>query len=112
MSDSNRNGLFLGIVFVLLGLGFLLNNFGLLPSGFDWWPLFVMGAGLWMVGQAVAQRDGGGLTGGIVVLALGAFWLLQNYGRADDRLFLPVLLIALGVGLLLRNFLPTRRGRA
>jgi len=109
MSDSNRGGLFWGILFVLLGLGFLLNNFGLLPSGFNAWPLFVMGAGLWMVGQAVVRRDGGGLTGGIVVLALGTFWLLQNYGRADDRLFLPILLIALGVGLLMRNLLPARR---
>jgi hypothetical protein len=44
------------------------------------------------------------------VLALGAFWLLENYGRVNGRMFLPVLLIALGTGLLLRNFFWSRAG--
>jgi hypothetical protein len=48
--------------------------------------------------------------GGVVVLALGAFWLLESYGRVNGRMFLPVLLIALGTGLLLRNFFWRRAG--
>jgi hypothetical protein len=43
-----------------------------------------------------------------VVLALGMFWLLENYGRVSSQMFLPVLLIALGLGLLLRNLFQSR----
>jgi hypothetical protein len=101
--------MFWGVLLIVLGLGFLLNNFNLVPQGiFSLWPLLVIGAGVWMVGEAAARRGGGGVVGGVVVLALGMFWLLQNYGRADDRMFLPVVLIALGAGLLLRTLLPGR----
>ena len=101
---TSRSGLFWGALLIVLGLGFLLHNFNLVPEGvFSLWPLLVAGAGVWMLGQAVTRREGRGLTGGVVVLALGVFWLLENYGRVDNRMFLPVLLIALGAGLLLRS---------
>ncbi|MGH2522343.1 MAG: LiaI-LiaF-like domain-containing protein [Anaerolineales bacterium] len=109
MSGSSRSSLIWGVLLVILGLGFLLNNFGLVPKGIaSLWPLLVIGVGLWMLGRAVARRAGEELVGGIMMLALGAFWLLQNYGRVDNRSFLPVLLIALGVGALLRNVISVR----
>ncbi|MBF8283360.1 MAG: hypothetical protein HW378_2275 [Anaerolineales bacterium] len=102
--------LFWGVSLIVLGLGFLLHNFNLVPEGlFSLWPLIVIGAGVWLLGEA-ARRGGRGLVGGVVVLALGAFWLLENYGRVNGRMFLPVLLIALGTGLLLRNFFWSRAG--
>ena len=103
MSVSRRSGLFWGALLIVLGLGFLLHNFDLVPEGvFSLWPLLVVAAGMWMLGQAAMRWEGRGLTGGVVVLVLGVFWLLENYGRVDNRTFLPVLLIALGAGLLLR----------
>lgn len=108
MSTSNRSAVLWGVLLIVLGLGFLLNNFNLVPESiFSLWPLVVIGAGLWLVGEA-ARRRGRGLAGGFVVLALGVFWLLENYGRVSGRMFLPVLLIALGAGLLLRNFFWSR----
>jgi hypothetical protein len=55
---------------------------------------------LWRAGQ---RQRGGGLVGGVLVVTLGGFWLLQNFDRVSNRLFLPVVLIALGVGLVLRT---------
>ena len=111
MSASRRSGLFWGSLLIVLGLGFLLDNFNLVPEGiFSLWPLLVIGAGVWLLGQAVTSGEGRGLTGGVVVLALGTFWLLENYGRVTNQMFLPVLLIALGLGLLLRYFFAGRSG--
>jgi len=104
-STSNRSALWWGGGLVVLGLVFLLNNFNLLPANvFGLWPVLIIGAGLWLVVQAVTRRSGGSLMPGIVLLALGGFWLLENFDRADGRLFLPVLLIAIGVGQLARYF--------
>jgi hypothetical protein len=109
LSRANRGALLWGVLLVLLGLVFLLNNFHLVPQSlWQWWPLPVVGAGLLLVGRGAARRQGAGLVAGTVLTCLGAFWLLANLGRADERLFIPVLLIALGVGLLLRNLFPAR----
>ncbi len=101
---TRYSGLFWGALLIIAGLGFLLHNFNLVPEGvFSLWPLLVVGAGIWILGQVAMRREGRGLAGGIVVLTLGVFWLLENFGRVDDRMFLPILLIALGGGLLLRT---------
>jgi hypothetical protein len=110
MTTVNRSALLWGPLLIVLGIGFLLNNFNLIPHDvFALWPLLVIGAGIWMLGGAVTRRRGRGLVGGTLVLALGLFWLLQNYGKVNDQMFLPVLLIGLGVGLLLRSLYAARR---
>jgi len=110
MSRANRSALFWGALLILLGLVFLLNNFNLVPAGLvQWWPVLILGAGILLLGRGLAERQGGGLVAGTVLAALGGFWLLDNLGRMDERLFVPVILIALGVGLLLRSLLAGRR---
>ncbi len=107
MTKPNRTALFWGFALILAGLIFLLNNFNLIPGSlFNWWPVLVLGAGLWMLIQAVARRSQG-LVGGVVLTSLGAFWLLDNLNLVDGGAFVPVLLIALGAGLLLRSALRT-----
>jgi hypothetical protein len=109
MPTPNRSVLFWGTVLILAGLVFLLGNFNLVPGQvLDWWPILVLGAGLWLLAQALTQRRAGGLTGGLLLAALGGYWLARNLGWADDGLFLPVLLIALGAGMLLRTFMRER----
>jgi hypothetical protein len=106
MPASNRNALFWGILLVVAGLLFLLDNFGAIPGQvMDWWPILVLGAGLWLLVRAFGRRRGGGLVGGVLLVGLGGFWLARNLGWVGDGLFLPVLLIALGTGTLLRGFL-------
>jgi hypothetical protein len=106
MPASNRSSFLWGILLILAGLVFLLVNFDAIPSQvLDWWPLLVIGAGVWLLARALARRRGGGLVGGVLLLALGGYWLARNLGLVGDGLFLPVLLIALGAGTLLRGFL-------
>jgi Domain of unknown function (DUF5668) len=109
MSRANRGGLFWGALLTLLGLIFLLNNFNLMPAHLiEWWPILVLLGGVWLFSQGLAQRRGGELIGGTVLLATGGFWLLVNFGWMDQRLFGPVLLIALGLGILVRSLLQRR----
>lgn len=110
MSRANRGTLFWGSFLTILGLVLLLNNYHLVPETLiQWWPVLVLGVGLWLLGRGLAERRGASLVAGTVVGALGGFWLLDNLGRMDERLFVPVLLISLGVGLLLRSLLAGRR---
>ena len=110
MSRANRSGLFWGTLLVLLGLVFLLNNFHVVPANLlQWWPVLVLGAGLLLFGRGLVERRGGGLIAGTVLASLGGFWLLDNLGRMDERLFIPILLIALGMGLLFRTLLTANR---
>jgi hypothetical protein len=110
MSRANRGGLFWGTLLVLLGLVFLLNNFHLVPANLlQWWPVLVLGAALLLFARGLVERQGGGLIAGTVLAALGGFWLLDNLGHIDERLFVPILLIALGVGLLFRSLLAANR---
>ncbi len=104
MRASNTTALVFGLILIVLGIGFLLNSFNLIPANWlQLWPVLVMAAGGWLLAQGVRRRGGGGLVGGVVLLALGGLWLLQNFGQVDDRLLAPVLLIAIGAGLLLRS---------
>jgi hypothetical protein len=94
------------VVLIVLGAAFLLQNFNLVPAGYlQWWPVLVVAAGLWLLARGFTERRGGALIGGALVSTMGAFWLLDNLGRVDGRAFAPVLLIALGAGLLLRTLL-------
>jgi len=110
MSRASRGTLFWGALLTLLGLIFLLNNFNVVPANlWQWWPGFVLGAGALVLARGFVQRRGSGLVAGTVLVALGGFWLLDNLGRMDERLFMPILLMALGMGLVLRSLLATSR---
>lgn len=107
MNESRRGALIGGIVLIVLGALFLLDNLSLIPGGItDWWPILVVGAGLWLLAQAIRRRRSGGLVGGTLLVGLGGYLLANNLGLVGEGLFLPVLLIALGAGLLLRVLLP------
>lgn len=105
--NSRRSTLAAGVTLVVAGLVFLLNGLGLFPSElFDWWPLLVISAGLWMLATAATRRRTG-LVAGVVLSGLGVYWLLDNLGLVAGELFMPVLLVSLGAGLVLRNVLGT-----
>lgn len=109
MTESRRTALIGGIILILLGLVFLLENFNIVPGSItDWWPVVVIGAGVWLLAQSFRRGRQGGLVGGALLLGLGTYWLLDNLGRVNTDLFLPVLLISLGAGLLLRVFVRER----
>lgn len=110
MLRSRRWTAFWGVVLILVGVAFLLQAFNVVPASLTrWWPILVIGAGAWLLARGVSERRGGALIGGTLVSTMGVFWLLQNLERVDERVFAPVILIALGAGLLLRTLLGADR---
>jgi hypothetical protein len=104
--------LFWGLLLLGAGILMILINLDLIPQSIaDLWPIPVVLVGIWLIIIAVRRPRARGLTAGIVVTAVGAFWLAESFNWIGDDLFLPVLLISLGLGILVRGLL-FRRGPA
>jgi hypothetical protein len=96
---------------VLIGLGaiFMLRNFGLIRSNFNWWAVFIFMPGLFMIYRAYrAYMDGGEqFTPVVSGLLLGAFWPLFIGAiflfNLDWGMMWPVILIFIGLSALLRR---------
>lgn len=96
--------LFWGLLLLGAGSLMILDNLELIPQSVaDLWPVPVVLLGLWLILVAARRPRGRGLTAGIVVTAVGAFWLAESLNWIGEDLFLPVLLISLGLGILLRG---------
>lgn len=104
--------LFWGLLLLGAGALMILINLDLIPQSIaDLWPIPVLLVGLWLILVAARRPRARGLTAGIVVTAVGAFWLAESLNWIGEDLFLPVLLISLGLGILLRGLF-FRRGSA
>jgi hypothetical protein len=98
--------LFWGLLLLAAGVFLLLVNLDLIPQSIaDLWPVPVILAGFWLLAAASRRRRGRGLTAGIVVTAVGLFWLAESLHWVTEDLFLPVLLISFGLGILLRGLI-------
>jgi hypothetical protein len=105
MSPTNRSTLFFGLALLIVGVLLLLNNIGLIPPEVGrLWPVLLIGIGAWVFGSALVRRRGGGLMGGVILLTAGIFLLLQNFELVRASALGPVMLMAVGAGLLLRGF--------
>ena len=99
----------LGVLLILLGVLIILTNVGVLDLGLwqifvTYWPLLLIGAGLYNLLTNPAGRFGG-----LIVLLMGSLFLARNLDQLnvfDYISFWPLVLIFIGVWLLLRG----RRG--
>ena len=100
-----------GVVLIVLGVVFLLQNTGA-SSLENWWALFILIPALGAFGRARSNyQDAGGrltaavrsaLMGGVVLTLVSAAFLFNlNWG-----LLAPVLILLVGVGLLINALLP------
>jgi LiaF transmembrane domain len=100
-----------GVILIGLGVIFLLQNFGVVDAGRpgDWWPVVVIGFG---VSSLIAPKDPGDAATGVAVAALGAFFLLRNFGVIDWRFqdVWPAFLVLAGISLIARS-VAERRSR-
>ncbi len=107
-----RGGSYLfALALIALGVFLLLRNIDVIPGDVSVWPFVLIAVGVvLLVGRLLSRwPHQGGFLVPVVLLTLGVFFLLQEteaVGR--DVSVLPVVLIAIGAGLLL-DALPIRR---
>lgn len=102
MTDDGirRNGprLFLGLIVIAVGVLFTLDKLGYVNAGelWEYWPVFLIAIGL---GRVVQPRATHGRGFGVVLIVIGAWFLLSNLDVIDYRIgdFWPVLLVVFGL---------------
>lgn len=111
VSSPRANGrLVTGMIFVALGMLFLLDNFGLVAAGdvLRFWPLVLIALGLTRLFKPCRPEQ---RVGGVVLLFLGSAFLLEALHVPWFRIHLvwPALLVVIGGNLL---WLALRSGKA
>jgi len=105
MSPNGRASgqLIAGIILISLGALFLLDRFYAFRFGHFfgvWWPALLIFLGVWKL----VERQGRRMAGPLVLITIGAIFLVDNLNLIwwwrFDRLW-PLILIAVGVGLML-----------
>mgnify|MGYP000867893863 FL=1 len=87
---SNR--VLLGILLVLLGIAFILNDYFGIFSGFSaWWPILVI-----LIGVIQIVRRSASLVTSLAIIAAGAVFLVRNLGLIPGEIVFPIILILAG----------------
>jgi predicted membrane protein len=102
---SGPGGIIVGTTILLVGVLFLLENFGLVHAARVWqyWPVLVMA---WGVAGATHSRNAGGRVWGVLVAIAGAVLLLGNLKIINENVWKvvwPLFLIGIGLILLIRT---------
>jgi hypothetical protein len=97
-------GLLAGAILAGIGVLLLLQNLGIIVVDdlWDYWPVILIVVG---VSRAASAWDFGGRLWGAIVAFVGAVFLVRNLGLIHGSVwnfFWPVILIAIGLGLLAR----------
>lgn len=106
MQRHSSGRIFWGLMLILLGVLFLLDQMGQLDFGnliSRWWPLILVAAGLWQL----ISSDFRELAGGLFLIALGVIFQLAKLeilGRSAWHYIWPALIIGLGLWVLLGAF--------
>jgi hypothetical protein len=111
-ADRQAGGLgwIAGVVFIAIGILYLLQEFDFLPTFNNWWALFLLLPGVGVLSAAVGayRRNGGRWTaevtglvlGGLLFVLMTAVFLFElNYNW-----FVPLVLIGAGLLMLFRPF--------
>lgn len=94
--QSNRA--IIGVILVLLGLALVMRNTGIFPSFIDHvifsWPMLLV-----TIGLIITLGSAGSKTSGIIIMAVGAFFLIPKIFREtfDVDMFWPSIFIIIGV---------------
>jgi hypothetical protein len=99
-----------GLILILLGVLFLLVTMDYISWG-GWWQYFLMGLGVILILEAIIRSASpsyrkdvsGKLIGGVVLIFIGGSFII---GWSN---WWPLILIALGVGILLSSFWKAKR---
>jgi predicted membrane protein len=93
-----NNRAIIGVILVLIGLFLVLRNTGFFPGFIDHiifsWPMLLI-----TIGVVITIGSSGGKTSGIIVMAVGAFFLIPHIFREtfDINMFWPSIFIIIGI---------------
>jgi predicted membrane protein len=93
-----NNRAIIGVILVLLGLFLVMRNTGIFPDFIDHiifsWPMLLV-----TIGLVITIGSSGGKTSGVIVMAVGAFFLIPHIFREtfDVNMFWPSIFIIIGV---------------
>jgi predicted membrane protein len=93
-----NNRAIIGIILVLLGLFLVMRNAGFFPNSIEHiifsWPMLLV-----TIGLVITIGSSGGKTSGVIVMAVGAFFLIPHIFREtfDIDMFWPSIFIIIGV---------------
>ncbi len=101
---TGLGGAIIGLILAGIGVLLLLQNLGIVivENLWDYWPVLLIVAGM---SKLLHSWGVGGRVGGGIVAALGILLLLRNFGVIHGDVwgyFWPAILIAIGLGMLLR----------
>jgi predicted membrane protein len=104
-SGNPAGGILIGAIIILVGVAMLLDNLGIIQVRDYWrfWPvIFVVVGAMKLIDS---QGRGGGFVLGLVLVAVGTIWTLDNIGIIifDPRLIWPLVLIGIGALFLMRS---------
>jgi len=93
-----NNRAIIGVILVLVGLFLVMRNTGFFPGFIDHiifsWPMLLV-----TIGLVITIGSSGGKTSGVIVMAVGAFFLIPEIFREtfDVNLFWPSIFIIIGI---------------
>lgn len=99
-----------GVILISLGTIFLLDNLGYYDANRlqDYWPVLLIGFGL---PGLIAPKDAGDAPWGVVLVGVGAFFLLRNLDVIDWSFgdVWPLFLVLAGLTLIVRSMVHRTR---
>ena len=93
-----NNRALIGVILVLVGLFLVMRNTGIFPDFIDHiifsWPMLLV-----TIGLVITIGSSGGKTSGVIVMAVGAFFLIPQIFREtfDINMFWPSIFIIVGI---------------
>jgi predicted membrane protein len=94
----HNNRAIVGVILVLIGLALVMRNTGFFPGFIDniifSWPMLLV-----TIGLVITIGSSGGKTSGVIVMAVGAFFLIPHIFREtfDVNMFWPSIFIIIGI---------------
>lgn len=103
---GRRDGVFGTFFFLTLGLFFVLRNFDFIPYESTAWPIWLIAAGVGCVAVFVFMPKEWGILipGSVLLLFGGAAYLREFDFFYDMSRYWPIILIAIGLGMLVKGF--------
>ena len=100
--SAHRNSIFPGLALIIIGGLLLIHKF--FPGLFDmsnFYPLILMGLGVWLIGSIKGRKDKGAVFPGTIIFLLGFFYFLRSYDLIEYYSLgevWPIMLIIVGLG--------------